>query len=252
MAAYAGGQISVYHRLQKDKPWWLVGDGAFYARYNAHEKLYDMGLSSSEWGTTSIGLRHLTNNTLFEVRARAQIFDYAFEQNIVAVGPEMQFAYAITPTVHLLTKANIAHRTYSNSEDYNGWYMSAGQYIRFFTNDKKHYITLGGRYLGGFAEQSVNTYEGFEVSLDASIGLPHDIKLSPFVSYSGKYFQGPGTYLETEHRNDYKISAGVTLDIPLNEAISLELGYKYAYNESNSNLYDYDQHIVNMGFVWKF
>ncbi len=252
ISGYAGGQIAVQHRLQKNEPWWLVGDAGFFARYNAHEKLYDMGLSSSEWGSVSAGIRHLTNNSLVDVRVRAQIFDYAFEQNIFAIGPEMQIAYALTPRVHLITRANIAQRTYSDSEGYNGWYLSAGQYIRFFSENKKHHITVGGRYLGGFAEEEVNTYDGFEASLDVNITLPYEIKFTPFINYSGKYYQGPGTILELEYRSDQKISAGFTFDIPIDDAWSVELGYKYAHNISNSNLYDYEQHIVNLGFVWKF
>ncbi len=249
---YASGQISVLHRLQDNAPWWLVADAGFFAKYNAHEKLYDMGLSSSEWGTASVGLRHLTQKSLLDVRVRTQIFDYAFEQNIFAAGPEVQFAYAVSPTVHLITKSTLAHRSYSSNEDYNGWYLSAGQYIRFFSDNKKHYITLGGRYLGGFAHENIYSYDGFEASLDVNITLPYEIKFSPFISYSGKYYHGPGTFLELEYRNDHKLSAGFTFEIPLDAAWSVELGYKYAHNASNSDLYDYDQHIVNMGIVWKF
>ncbi len=253
LAGYVGAHMQVLHHLDTDKPWWLVGDGGFYIRYNANEDLHDMDLSSSEWVTASFGMRHVTSNSLFDMRVRAQVFAYAFDQSIFAVGPEMQFIYAATPQIHLITKANLSSRTYSNSHHYDGWYTSAGQYVRVFLGSKDHSLTLGGRYIGGYADDTTYSYDGFEGSASFAFLLPfNEIKLSPFISYSGKYYHGPATVVEVDNREDYRLNTGVTAHVPINDAWGVDVSYQYSQNYSNSALYDYKQHIVSMGVSWSF
>ncbi len=252
LAAYMGANIDVGHRLDIVSPWWIVGSASVFARYNTHEKLYDMDLTSSEFVAGSAGVRYLGKDVLFDFRARAQIFDYAFLQNVVSVGPEANFVYAITPKVHLITRASIDWRDYSEHRDYDGWYGSVGQYVRVFVGDGGHNITLGGRYLGGTAYDAVNSYDGFEASINFMIILPLDIRLTPFVSYGGEYFHGPATTLEEDYRQDHRLRAGINIDIPISESWSIELGYQYMNNLSNSELYTYDQHVANAGISWSF
>ncbi len=252
LAAYMGANIDVGHRLDIVSPWWIVGSAGFFARYNTHEKLYDLDLTSSEFATTSVGVRYLGTKALFDFRARAQIFDYSFLQNVVSVGPAANFVYAITPKVHLITRANLDWRDYSEHRSYDGWYASVGQYLRLFVGDGGHNITAGGRYLGGTAHDSVNSYDGFEASINFMIVLPFDIRVSPFVSYGGEYFHGPATALEEDYRQDHRLRAGINVDIPISDAWSIELGYQYMNNLSNSELYTYDQHVANAGIAWSF
>ncbi len=252
-AAYLGGQVDLAYRLDIVSPWWIVGSANALVRYNTNSQLYDLGLSSSEWVSGSAGIRYLGEKSLFELRAKAQIFDYAFEQNVFSIGPEATFAYALTPKVHLITKANLDSRTYSNNESYNGWYGSVGQYVRFFFGHEGSNVTLGARYLGGTAEENAYSYDGFEASLKFTFLLPyHDISISPFINYGGEYFHGPGSSLEEEHRHEHRLTAGLSVVIPLDDAWSVELGYQYVRNYSNSELYDYEQHITNVGLSWAF
>ncbi len=252
LAAYMGANINVGHRLDIVSPWWIVGSASVFARYNTHEKLYDLDLVSSEFVTGSAGVRYLGTDVLFDFRARAQIFDYSFLQNVVSVGPEANFVYAITPKVHLITRANLDWRDYSEHRSYDGWYGSVGQYLRVFIGDGGHNITLGGRYIGGTAYDAVNSYDGFEANVNFTIVLPFDIRVSPFVAYGGEYFHGPATVLEEDYRQDHRLRAGINIDIPISESWSIELGYQYMNNLSNSELYTYDQHVANAGVAWSF
>ncbi len=252
LAGYLGAHVDVSHRFSPSSPWWFVGSGSFYARYNTNEQSHDLDLGSSEWFSGSAGVRYLSKDTLVEVRVRGQIFDYAFLQNVIAVGPEATLAYAITPKFHLITRAQIDVRDYSENHYGDGWYGSVGQYARFFFGDKGHNVTLGGRYLGGSAQDSFKSYDGFEANLDLTFMLPADIRLMPFISYGGEYFYGPATALDTEYRQDHRLRAGLNMTIPVNESWDIELGYNYSNNVSNSDIYTYDQHIVNAGVAWSF
>ncbi len=252
IAGYLGAQLDMGYRLDIVSPWWIVGSVNAFARYNGNPELYDMKLSTSEFGSGSAGIRYLSNKNMFDIRARAQIFDYGFDQNVFAIGPTATYIHAVSPQVHLITRGSIDSRTYSNNQDYNGWYGSAGQYVRIFMGEARHSVTFGGRYIGGSAEQSNLTYDGFEANLEFTFKLPHDIKLSPFASYGGEYYYGPATALESEYRRDHTMRAGLNIEVPINEDWSIEASYQYMKNFSNSPLYEYDQHLTRLGIAWSF
>ncbi len=253
LAGYLGAQVDLGYRLDIVSPWWLVGSANVFARYNTSPKLYDMKLSSSEFGSASFGIRYLGTKSMFDIRAKSQIFDYAFEQNVIGVGPEVNFIYAATPKLHLITRGHIENRSYSSNDDYSGWYGSLGQYVRYFTGDAGHNITLGGRYLGGAAKEMFSSYDGYEISLEFVYILPFkDIRLSPYISYGGEYFYGAATVLEEDYRHDNRLRTGLNISIPLGEAWSVEVGYQYMHNYSNSELYTYSQHLINSGISWSF
>ncbi len=253
MAAYMGGHVNMSHRLGLVSPWHLVGNFDFFARYNMNEQLDKVGLSSSEWGALAMGVRHLGTHNLFELKARAQLFDYAFEQQAFSVGPQVNIIYVITPTIQTITKADIGHRSYSENQGYDGWYTSAGQYMRFFVGSDKHHFTIGGRYIGSGTKEHRYAYDGFETSLTFTFNMPYNnISMSPSIYYSGKYYHGTATTLETEHRRDHRLTLGLALTIPIREYWQMNLGYQYARNFSNSELYDYDRHLTTMGISWLF
>ncbi len=252
LAGYLGAQLDMGYRLDIMSPWWIVGSTSFYARYNANENLYDLNLSSSEWFSGTIGMRYLGSETLLDIRIKGQIYDYAFLQNVIALGPEVSFAYAISPKIHLISRAQMDHRDYSENHTYDGLYGSVGQYARFFLGDGGHYMTFGARYLGASTQDISNSYDGFEASLDFMFVLPHDIRLAPFVTFSGEYFHGPATALENEHRQDHRLRAGISATIPVSESWNVEIGYQFMQNTSNSELYTYNQHVINAGVAWSF
>ncbi len=253
LAGFVGAQVDAGYRLDIVSPWWVVGSANVFARYNANQDLYDMKLASSEFVAASAGIRYLGSKVLVDIRAKAQIIDYAFLQNVYAIGPEANIIYAVNPKVHLITRANIDNRVYSGNDPYNGWYGSAGQYVRLFMGEGGHNVTIGGRYLGGTAREMALSYDGFEANLDFMFVLPwHDIHIAPFIAYGGEYFYGTATIFEEEYRNDHRIRTGVNVSIPLNESWKIEVGYQFMNNISNSELYTYSQHIVNTGITWSF
>ncbi len=251
-ANYIAANLDVAHKLSQESPWWLTATLDLYARYNYASEANDLNLSSSEFASGKVGIRHLTEDTMFELNLTSQVFDYAFLENTFSVGPEINFVYALNPKFHLITNATYTHRAYSDNSLYNGWYSSAGQYARIFMGDAGHNFTFGGRYIGANAEKSNYSYDGFEVSADLTFILPYNLRLSTFFAYGEEYYHGVASALETENRKDTRIRTGASLMIPLSEAWEIVFGYQYTKNDSNSALYTYDQHIGTFAISWKF
>jgi hypothetical protein len=164
--AYVGADLDLGYRLYQDSPWWIVGDVKAFWRGNANDDLSDLHSRESQWGRAAAGLRHLTGKSLFDLRFKAEIFDYELYQNVSALGPEATFLYAATPSVHLISRAGIDHREYSRDRRRNGTYGWAGEYLRLFFGESNHEVVAGLRYLGAAADKADYDYNGWEGSLD--------------------------------------------------------------------------------------
>lgn len=252
MAAYLGAQLDVGYRLDQVSPWWIVGEGQFYFRGNSNGELYEIDSQHSEYGRVSAGFRYMGSQNLLDMRVKTEVFDYAFMQSVLGIGPEVTHVWAVTPQVHLITKGGVDIRTYSRVDDLNGWYGYLGQYARLFFGADQHYVTVGARYLASGVENSDRNFSGWEGSAGFTFKLPHKMELSPFVSYAQEYYFGPATALERDDRQDNRLRLGVGLSIPIAESWSIEASYQYSYNNSNSELYEYTQHLVSLGVAWQF
>ncbi len=253
LALYAGAKLDITHRFAQTSPWWLISNANVFAKYNFGEKVHDLDLSSSESLNASFGIRHLGVKTMFELKARAQFYDSSFKENIFAAGIGANFIYALNSKVFFISRLSLDNRAYSDNSDYNGWYSSLGQYVRFIMGEAGHALTFGGRYFNANADISNYSLDGFEASVDFKFILPYyDISLTPYFAYSAEFYKGPATSFEDKDRKDYQLRAGLNLLVPIAVDWDLNLGYQYLYNNSNSELYDYDRHLVNLGVSWSF
>lgn len=249
---YLGADIDLGWRLGQDSPWWLVGDAQGFLRGNANSGLHDTRTQESQWGRAAAGVRHLTSETLTELRVKAEVFDYEFFQNVSAFGPEGTFLWAVTPKTHLITRGGIDQRVYSQDQPRNGVYGWIGEYLRFFLGEKNHELVLGGRYIGASADKTDYSYDGWEGSARLLLKLPYAFELGPFVSFAQEYYNGPGTALESKSRRDDRWRMGSTLTYRITEAWAAEMNYQYTNNDSNCGLYKYEQHLVTTGIAWNF
>ncbi len=253
LAAYVGGQLDFGYRLSEEGPWWFVANGGAYARYNFNKNLNDLNLDSSESLNAAFGIRYLGNKTMLDVRARAFVYDYAFMSNIFTAGAQATFLYAPVPNIHLITSGEFDHREYSQNSDYTGTHGSIGQNIRFIFGELEHKLTLGARYYGTDTNRHAYSYDAFELRANFEYILPYrDISLTPFISYSEEHYAGTATVLDTENRVDEIINTGIHMNLPLVDAWDMSLSYQYVNQNSNSDLYTYDKHIVNMGISYEF
>ena len=129
---YAGANLDLAWRLNQTGPWWLVGDTQAYWRGNENSELDANKSREMQWGRAAAGFRRLSSETLLDVRAKAEIYDYEFDQNISAIGPEATFVWALSSDLHLVSTGGIDHRIYNYDADRNGTYGWAGEYLRYY------------------------------------------------------------------------------------------------------------------------
>ncbi len=250
--AYLGGQLELGYRLEQAGAWWVVGDVQAYARGNTNNDLGENTSRYWQWGRVAAGARFLNSQNLFDLRLKSEVFDYEFDQHVLAAGPEFFYVRALRPWVQLISRGGIELRDYNESSANNGPYWNIGQYARFFFGAENHEFMLGGRYLGGKANNNMNSYDGWETSARFTFKLPYGFQLSPHISYTEEYYDGPATTLETAKRKDERLRTGLGLTYAIDESWSIETSYQYTNNNSRSSIYDYDQHLTSLGVVWSF
>ncbi len=252
--AYGSATLEAGYRLEDEGHWWLVGDLGAYQRWNfASDLNANNGFS---WGRTAAGIRYAGDETLFDLRLKGEVgkqyHDASRNQVVTSYGPDMIFSWAVVPSTQLITRGNLEQRRYTVSNDRGGQYWSVGEYVRHVFESGEYEVFAGARVLGASVNTSDFGYKGWEGNLRFSIQLPYDLVASPYIIYRKEYYNGPATALETSDRKDEQWRLGHVLTWNISKQWSAELGYQYVYNDSNSSLYDYRQHVVNMGVVWKF
>jgi tetratricopeptide (TPR) repeat protein len=249
---YLGASVDIAWRPERDTNWWLVGDVQGPARGNANNELNEGRNRYSEWGRVALGIRHLTPTTLFDLRFKSEVFDYEFYQRVVAAGPETTFLWAVSPSLHFITRATLDRRVYSRDAPRNGYYGTVGQYARIFFDEARHELLIGASYLGAGTDRTRYGYNGWEGLVRVTFKLPGNIEFSPYVAYSEEWYKGPATALETSSRYDEKHRVGASLTYRITDDWSAELIFQHTTNQSKSNLYDYNQNLISMGLAWNF
>ena len=249
---YAGANLDLAWRLSQVSPWWLVGDTQGYWRGNENSELDSNKSREMQWGRAAAGFRRLSSETLLDVRAKAEIYDYEFDQNISAIGPETTFVWALSPDFHLLSTGGIDHRIYNYEADRNGTYGWAGEYLRYYFSKDRHHILLGARYTGGWAKEKGYGYDGCEGSAGIHFKLPYEVDIEPSIKYSEEFYRGKASILEDDDRIDRRWRMGLSGVWRFAEDWAFETTYYYTDNDSNSPLYNYTQNMVTMGVAWTF
>lgn len=250
--AYLGGQLDIGYRLEKVGSWWAVGDVQAYGRGNFNSDLEANTSRYWQWGRAAAGLRFLDSRNLLDMRLKAEIFDYEFDQHILAAGPEVLYVRAVRPYFQLITRANIDRRDYMSDRGRNGPYWSVGEYARFFFGAKNHEFMAGGRWYGGVADNDNYSYNAWEASASFTFKLPYRFEVTPMISYAEEYYDGPATVLENKDRKDDRLVLGLGVNYRLSDNWTIEAGYQYTDNNSRSALYEYDRHLVSTGVSWSF
>ena len=250
--AYLGTQLDIGYRLEQAGPWWLVADVQTYARGNANNDLANNYNRHWQWGRVAVGARHLTNRNLFDIRLKGEVFDYEFNQHVLAAGPELMYVHAVRPDVQLVSRGGVELRDYSGNRQRNGPYWNVGQYGRVFFGKDNHEFMLGGRYAGSSVTQNNFSYNGWEGMARFTFKLPYKLELVPQVTYGEDYYKGPATTLETEKRQDERWRTSLGLNWRFAENWCVETSWQYTDNKSNSQLNQYDQHLFSSGIAWSF
>jgi hypothetical protein len=250
--AYVGANLDLGYRMSATGPWWLVGDIKGFWQGNLNDDLKDSSSREWQWGRTAVGVRRVDGKKMIDFRVKAEIFDFEFENNVSALGAEFNYTRLITPRRHLILNAGIEQHTYNHNKDHDGTFSSAGAYARFLFGESSHEFLFGANYMGATADFHDYGYDGWQALARFNFKLSNGFTVSPQISYMQAYYNGPATILESDNRRDNRLRVGADATYALNESWNIEAGYYYTKNNSNSGLYKYDQHVINLGFAWKF
>ena len=247
---YSSAFLSGSWRMGPESPWWLVGDAALYAKGYFNSLPTNRSMT---WGRMALGLRRIGASTLFDLRLKTDAADYMDDDQIARNnGSELQFIWAVTPNIQLLTRAALERRDYQTGNGRQGWYMWAGEYLRFLWGKDNHSFLIGGRYINAECLNADYGYDGWEGLSSMTLKLWKDTELTPFIAYRRERYNGPATALEPEKRRDENTRVGTSLTWQFAEAFSWDLTWQYTNNHSKSPLYTYDQHLISSGVTWKF
>lgn len=250
MGAYGMASLEAAWRAGPESPWWVVGDVGLYRKGNFSDLETSRELG---WGRAAMGVRRTGSNSLFDLRVKTDAADYISDNQVAfSNGLELLYVWASSPRVQWITRASLERRDYESLTGRQGWYTSAGEHVRFIFGENNHDVTVGGRYIYADAARNDYGYTGWEGSLRTTFNLPYSVSLSPFVTYREDYYNGPGTALEFEKRQDSSWRTGLAVSHALTPVISLDLSWQYTDNASTSPVYVYDQHIITAGMSWKF
>ena len=254
--AYLSGGLDFYLPSGSPGREW-VGDLGFSLRGNFNSDLSDFDSRHTQWGRAAAGLRWADRQNLFDARVKAEVYDYQFNSRFFAYGLDLLYLRAVSDSFHLISRAGLEWRDYSGAGFRDGFYGNFGQFFRFFVGEplddgRRHQFTVGARYLYGGADECMFRYDGWTALASFSRQLPGRVELTPYVSFGQEFYKGPGTVLESDKRRDERLSVGVSAAWEFKESWLLEGGYRYSKNWSNSELYDYDQHVVTLGVTYGF
>lgn len=252
-AGYLGALLDYNWRMGHNSPWYIVSDLQVFSRGNSSNELRHSSTRSSLWARGAAGVRHLGQRSLWDVRVKAEAFDYELYSHIWSTGPEFMYAYAVSPKVQVITRGGIDKRDYARDRNKNGLYSNAGLYGRFFFgSNSQHEFMLGGKYTNGMAKVNDYSSNGWEASANLMFRLPKGFEFGPFVAYGKDYYKGPATILDLENREEEHVRMGVSLNYNISAAWKIETSYQRTENKSNSDMYKYNQDLVSAGIAWSF
>lgn len=254
LGQYVNANLNGGYHLGDDSPWWLVGD------LNLYGKNYYREIPSNQyfgWARAGMGMRHVGTKHIFDVRGKLEHTMYEPVDHATTLGGEVSWIYAPWQSVQFITRGGVESRTYLEQELRNGAYYYAGQYARvLWGSGRSNSAMVGARYLGANTDESRYSYDGWEGSLRLSISPVERLDIAPFAAYREEYYHNAATVLSErlgeDNREDRTWMTGVQFTWHWTEHLATEVGWQYTKSDSNSDFYDYDQHLVNVGLVFSF
>ena len=249
---YLGGQIDMSYRIKPNGSWWAVGDFNFYGRGNFENKLDKLDKQYSQWYKVGAGVRRVSARDFFDIRIKMEAFDYGFYNTVYSIGPEIIYARTVNPSLQLVSMFNVVKRDYVRNSAYHGTYGSIGQYARRFFGKQSNEFMFGGSYSFGRARNTTYSYDGWNILALWRFKPVARFEISPSISYGTDYYKGKATFLDKNLRHDKRLSLGLNMTYQVTKTMSIEGSYQYFHNGSNTELHDYDRHLITAGCAWNF
>jgi tetratricopeptide (TPR) repeat protein len=132
------------------------------------------------------------------------------------------------------------------------WYLG-GYDHRYNVNDSL--AIRGGGSIGHYDSNLEFTHTAYQAWIGARQELPCDLVFDGFFSYVRGNYANSSTFRDpvsglfpSDDRRDNLFQVGAVLDHYITDRLVISARYRYVNNESNTRVYDYDQHVIG-GFL---
>lgn len=228
--------------------WWLVGDASGYQRWNFETS----PRRDLTYGRGALGLRHLTGRHLVEVRAKGETLLENESTSVNIYGGEFNSVFVMNNNWQNIARFGVEYRDDHVVDDRSGVYWFISEHFRYFYGEAAHSFTFGGKYYSNNTDASMFDYRGFEASGYFTFNLPEDFILSTGLAWRKERYDGPAVLLENKDRDDDMWRVSLFLNKKITENIHVDAGWQFSNAHSNSDLYDYDQHLVLTSISYSF
>ena len=136
-----------------------------------------------------------------------------------------------------------------DGKDGVGWW--GGPYLRMLFS--RYDLSVGGRLLGADTDEDKYSYLSWELSARMGIKfMKGELEAAPFISYRQDNYDDKYTVFDSSDREDKRLSAGLAGTWKFADNWSAEVVYTFTDVDSNSVLYDYDQHLISAAVHYLF
>lgn len=248
MGGYMHFAGDVAWRATADTPWRLVADVAGYQRwYERTTPRRDL-----TFGRAAAGLRYLSGPALAEMRVKIDTLLENEEKSVNVYGAEGTFAYAVKHDLHFMVRGALEHREDIATRGRSGAYAWGGPYLRYFFGEANHSVMVGVKTYASDADQRRFGYTGAEPGVSLFLNLPARTELVLSGSWHNEDYKGGATIFDGQDRRDRQWRGSAFVIKKITDNLRVETGYQYTHNTSNSDLYNYTQHLVTMGLALTF
>lgn len=190
----------------------------------------------------------------------AYTYDYLFDLNDVPDGPGVVGA-PCADRRRACSPPGIDESRERN-RDRNG--LHAGVEHGFRLGVLETELDLGLRYVSYSSRGSEYTYDGPELWIGTESTLPYELLLRLYGAIAYHSYENPSTHpdppvlvgvqydLDSDNRRDRRVLAGLELERPLTDQLSVMARYAWNDNHSNVAVFDYDREIIGLYVTWRF
>jgi hypothetical protein len=189
---------------------------------------------------------------LAEFRLKAETLLENGERSVSLYGGEGTAVYAMRPDWHVIFRGGLDHRDDHDIHDRSGLYAWSGIFGRWFFSEQGHSLLFGVKGYGADAHASRFNFVGVEPSVNLNLNLPWQTELMLGLGWHVEQYNGPATVLGGSDRHDRQWRTSVFAVKKLSDNFQIEAGWQYRDNRSNSDLYQYDQHMFLLGWALVF
>jgi hypothetical protein len=199
------------------------------------------------------GARLLMKRAMFNVSARGAHVVSGGDSLMTSVGlyPSLMNMGNDQGTVQWATTATVESRDYTDLNDRDGVYVSAGETLKRFFGPQRHCVSLGLSVAHDGTDQPEYEYWSLTWNLAAEINLPLESTAYVRLRYvSADYEEKEAIFDAVRKDTQHQLTLG--LNKVLIGGLGMDINYAQTVNDSTVGLYQYDRNVVTLSAFYAF